>query len=135
MEKYTLTEDIKVFYVTATTFPEGIMDSHQRLHSLIPFSPQRRYFGLSRPENGKGIVYKAAAEELEPGEGQKAGCETMIIPKGQYISITLYNYMQNLQGITQAFDQLLSTPGLDPQGYCVECYLDEKNVCCMIRLA
>jgi hypothetical protein len=31
--------DIKVFYVTATSFPNGILAPHQKLHALIPFSP------------------------------------------------------------------------------------------------
>jgi hypothetical protein len=135
MEKYTLTENIHVCCVTAASYPEGIMESHRRLHSLIPFSTQRRYFGLSRPENEKGIVYRAAAEELEKGEGEKLGCEPFVIPKGEYISITLHNYLDDLTSIGKAFDQLTDYPGIDPQGYCVEWYLDEKNVRCMIRLA
>jgi hypothetical protein len=134
MEKFTLSEDIPVFYITAASFPDGILESHQRMHSLIPFTTQRRYFGLSRPEQGQGIVYKAAAEIL-PGEETKIRCEQMIIPKGDYLNITVFNYMQKLEGITTAFAEILTQPGLDPDGYCVEWYLDEKNVRCMVKLA
>ncbi|MEO6638588.1 MAG: hypothetical protein ABIN25_09935 [Ginsengibacter sp.] len=60
--------------VIADSFPEGIMAAHKKLHSLVPFSTQRKYFGLSRPENGT-IMYKASAEEMEEGEAEKFECK------------------------------------------------------------
>ena len=38
----TLEKDIKVFYVTATSFPQGIGEAAQKLHSLFPFSAERK---------------------------------------------------------------------------------------------
>jgi len=67
METLLLDKDIKVFYITAKSFPDGISEAHQKLHSLIPFSKNRKYFGLSPPENEHGtIIYRAADEELTP---------------------------------------------------------------------
>lgn len=63
METIMLNSDIKVMYITAASFPEGIIDAHQALHARVPFSASRKYFGISRPEK-EHIVYKAAAEEL-----------------------------------------------------------------------
>jgi hypothetical protein len=63
METIILDKDIKVFYVTASTFPEGILAAHQTLHAKIPYSTERKYFGISRPENNGKIVYRAAAEK------------------------------------------------------------------------
>lgn len=133
METLTIDKDIKVFYVTAASFPEGIMDAHRKLHSLIPFSVERKYFGISRPENG-AIVYRAAAEEMEEGEAQKLMCETLVLKKGKYISVTLENYREDLTSIKKTFDLLLTRTDLDPQGYCVEWYLNQQEVKCMIRL-
>lgn len=133
METLTIDKDIKVFYVTAASFPGGIMDAHRKLHSLIPFSVERKYFGISRPENGT-IVYRAAAEEMEEGEAQKLKCETLILKKGKYISVTLENYREDLTSIKKTFDLLLTRTDLDPQGYCVEWYLNQQEVKCMIRL-
>jgi hypothetical protein len=133
MENLFIDKDIKVFYVTATSFPEGIMDAHRKLHALIPFSMERKYFGISRPENGT-IVYRAAAEEMEEGEAQKLLCETLVLKKGNYISVTLSNYREDLTSIKKTFDSLLTQPGLDPEGYCVEWYLNQQEVKCMIRL-
>ena len=136
MRTITLKEEIKVFYVTATSFPEGITEAMEKLHRLFPFSKERRIFGLSRPENNEGIVYRAAAEEMYDGEGKKLNCETMVIPKGKYISMEVPDFRKDLTGIDKAFQQLLKHPDIDPQGYCVEHYATEKEtVTCMVRLA
>ena len=134
METTQLENDLKVFYVTATSFPDGVKEAHEKLHSLIPSSKERKYFGVSRPENNSGIVYRAAAEEMEVGEAEKLNCNTLVLKKGKYISLTINDFMKDLPSIERAFKQLLTHPGIDPQGYCVEWYLNEKDVKCMIRL-
>jgi hypothetical protein len=135
MEKIKIDNDIKVLYVTAKTFPEGIPDAVTKLHQLIPFSRERKIFGLSRPENGGEIVYRAAAEEMEEGEAEKLGCKTLIIKSGNYISLMVNDFRRDTMSIDKAFKQLLKQPGLDPSGYCVEWYATDKEaVNCMIRL-
>jgi hypothetical protein len=71
---------------------------------------------------------------MKEGEAEKLNCKTLVLKKGKYISLTVNDYMKDLSSIEQAFKQLLSYPGLDPQGYCVEWYLNEIVVKCMIRL-
>lgn len=135
METIILEKDIKVFYVTATSFPQGIGEATQKLHSLFPFSKERRIFGLSRPENNAAIVYRAAAEEMYEGEAAELHCNTLVISKGKYISILVNDFRKDIMSIDRAFQQLLKQPGLDPQGYCVELYANENEaVTCMIRL-
>ncbi|HLP11068.1 MAG TPA: GyrI-like domain-containing protein [Flavobacteriales bacterium] len=129
-----LENDITVFYVTASSFPEGIMEAHQKLQTIVPFSKERRIFGISRPENGQ-IVYRAAAEVLKEGEGSAFGCETLVLKKGTYIQKTVNDFVKNIAAIGQAFDELLKDPRIDPQGYCVEWYIDGTDVQCMVRLA
>jgi len=133
MEIITIDKDMYVIYMEAASFPDGVLDAHQKLHALIPFSTERKYFGISRPENGM-IVYKAAAEEKHTGEAKELNCETIILRKGRYVSLTITNYMKDLQSIGQAFNELLTTPDLDPEGYCVEWYFSDTDVKCMIRL-
>jgi len=134
METRTINQDIKVMYIAATSFPDGVLAAHQQLHALIPYSDDRKYFGLSRPENGQ-IIYKAAAEELKTGEAEKLNLETLILKKGKYISLTIHDFMKDIPAIQKAFNQLLEYPGIDPQGYCVEQYIDQKDLICMVRLA
>lgn len=135
METISIDNDIKVFYVTAKSFPEGALEAHQKLHGIVPFSIDRNYFGISRPENNGPIVYRAATEEKEAGEAEKFHCDTLILKKGNYIATTVTGFRKDPRSIERAFQELLATPGLDPQGYCVEWYANDKEeVKCMIRL-
>ena len=139
METITLDHNINVFYITAKSFPDGIIDAHKALYELT-HSEKRIFFGISRPEDGS-IIYKAAAEEINQEEAKKLNCDKMVLKKGNYISLTVIDYMKDIQSIDRAFQQLLSYPGLDPNGYCVEWYspagkagLNATDVKCMIRL-
>lgn len=133
MEKIILENDIKVRCVAAKSFPDDVLNSHQTLHSLVPFSTERNYFGVSRMENGK-IIYKAAAEELESGELAKHDLEELVLPAGTYQSLIVKDFMKNIQAIGAAFDQLIQLPDIDPEGYCIEWYLSDKDVRCMVRV-
>jgi hypothetical protein len=134
MEKFTLDDDIKVFCETAKSFPEGILEAHKELESIITCSKQRRYFGISS-RNAKGvIIYDAAAEEIYQGEAEELGCEMFVIESGSYISLLLEDYISDVKSIAKAFQQLTAYPGVDPQSYCIEWYLNEKDVRCMVKL-
>jgi len=134
MESIFLKQDIKVFYVTATSFPNGVMEAHKKLHSLIGSPTGRKFFGISYPETPSKIIYKAAVEESYPSEGEKRGCETFVIKKGQYISIYIKDFMKDIPKIGQSFQELLADQRIDPNGCCVEEYVDDKDVRCMVRL-
>ncbi len=134
METITLYKDIDIIFVQATTFPEGILGAFDTLNTKVPDLEKRRKFGLSRPENGR-IIYKAAAEKLSSGEGEGLHLHSMQIPKGTYVSILVKDFMKNVTAVGSAFNQLLGESGIDPQGYCVECYINATDVQCMVRLA
>lgn len=134
MNNYTLDNDISLLYVTAGSFPAGIMTAHEQLHSKITFNNQRKYYGISFPDATGTIIYKAAAEEIYAGEAAEKGLETFILKKGTYACVTVSNYMGNTAAIGEAFQQLLKHPQLDPQGSCVEWYVSKQDVQCMVRL-
>jgi len=134
METINLDKDIKVLCVTAKSFPDGIMDAFDQLHSLVPIAEIGRQFGISQPNESGKIVYKAAMEEVHDGEAQLLGCEPFVIRKGKYIFLDRIDFMQDLQSIGTAFQKLISQPNIDPNGYCLEWYLNEKDVRCMVRL-
>ena len=89
MEIYHLEKDINLFCVTATSFPEGVQAAHRELHSLLPSTEGRNFFGISYPKGKGEILYRAAVEELYSGEGEKSGCELFTIKRGDYLSETL----------------------------------------------
>ncbi len=133
MQKIKIGQDIPVYYIQAETFPDGALAAFQKLHSIIDFPQQRRSFGISRPENGT-IVYRAAAAAKEQEDLKSTELATLIIPKGDYISIEIKIIGDDFSPIKNAFDQLLLHPQIDPNGYCIEEYTSMDEVICMVRL-
>jgi predicted transcriptional regulator YdeE len=134
VESIFIENNIKVYYVTANSFPEDILTAHQSLHSKIPFSKERRYFGLSRPEKNDEIVYKAAVEQIQEDLEKDYQLDTLEIEKGTYKCITISNYLKDVQSISQAFQELIALSNIDPNGYCIEWYFNDKDVRCLVRI-
>jgi hypothetical protein len=134
MEKYFINNDIKTFYVAATSFPHGVLKAHQSLHALLPTTQGRNFFGISFPGKDGPIIYRAAVEESFAGEAAQLNCDTFIIRKGAYISKPLTDFMQDVTMVGQTFQQLLAHPGIDQNGYCLEIYPNEKDMICLVKL-
>lgn len=133
MEKSFLASDIQTFCIAATHFPTGVKAAHEQLHALLPTIAGRNFYGISWGAANGDIVYKAAVEELYEGEGEKYGCETFLIRKGNYSCQTVLHWQQDESLIGKTFLQLLNNKAVDENGYCVEVYLGEQ-VKCMVTL-
>ena len=120
--------------LTAESFPDKVEKAHKELHALVSEKENRKFFGLSRPENGGKIVYKAATEELENGEAEKKGLESFTIKKGEYISLFIPRFCDDPQSVGKAFQELLTYPDIDENGYCLEIYETEVDVRCLVPL-
>ncbi len=97
MENLKIEEDKHVMVCQARSFPDGIMPAFRQLHSLVPDAFQRTTYGLSRPEGSmENIIYKAAVDESYEGEGRELGLDIMVIPAGNYKSIIIKDYRENL---------------------------------------
>ena len=134
MEKYFLNEDINLICVSAKSFPNGVMEAFEILGEKVNTKKGRSLFGVSFPGRDGKIIYKAAANEVNDGEAENLGCESFTIKKGTYDAILIPDFMSNIQDIGKAFDEILKDPLIDPKGCCVEMYLNEKDVRCMVRL-
>jgi hypothetical protein len=135
MEKYYIDKDIKVFYVTATSFPEGVGGAFKKLLSFIPKPNKRLLYAISSPTEKGIIIYKAAVEESFPGEGEQNGCETFLIKKGEYWSELLPDWHRDESIVGKTFQKLLKHPNLDKNGYCLEIYPNEKDILCLVPLS
>ncbi len=131
---YHIEEDIETFYVRASSFPHGVMEAHRTLHSLLPFVEGRKFYGISHPSGHDVIIYKAAVEEAYAGEAEKYHCETFIIKKGDYLNETLKDWRKDEKQIGQVFRQLLADARIDPEGYCLEVYVSDDEMRCMVPL-
>lgn len=136
MEKFIINKPIKTFCITAESFPADVMKAHQTLHAKLPPGDKRQIFGISYPDKSGGIIYKAAAEELVDGEGEKLHCETLIIRQGEYISKFITDFCDDEQSVGRAFEELLAYPQIDPNGFCLEIYEGDngKDVKCLVPL-
>lgn len=134
MEIKNLPEDINVLYIKAESFPAGIRAAHEKLHSLVNEEHKRRYFGISWLNKNNEIEYLAAAEVLYPNEPEKYGCNTFTIRKGEYISETLIDWCKPEGRVASVFRELLKHPDLDKNGYCLEIYLNDKDMECLVKL-
>lgn len=133
MEPLIIDRDIQLVCVCASSFPEGILAAHQQLHAAIAFSAERRYYGISFPAGNGEIVYRAAAEVLDQADLQK-GLELFLLPGGHYTSILISSFINDIPAIGRAFRDLLRDSRIDPQGACVEWYINNEDVRCMVRL-
>jgi len=134
MKKYNLENDIKVFGVEVKSFPEGIGDAFDKMANMISGGFDRSYYGLSRM-TGKGIIYKAAAEEKFEGEAEKYDCERYIIEKGEYLMKTLKDWRLKTDLIKDIFHELMTDTGVDQNSECIEWYKDDNEMLCMIKTA
>jgi hypothetical protein len=134
MENFNLEKDIKVFYILAKTFPNGIGEAHQKLQSLLPHTEGRQFYGISYPNTEGVIQYKAAVAEAFAGEGGSYDCDTFIIKKGRYLRETLIDWQKEEGIVEKTFKQLLSDPRIDKNGNCLEVYLSENDMRCMVKL-
>lgn len=135
MEIFNIEQPVKVICVTAESFPAGIGAAWNKLHSLFNNIIDRTYYGLSYGNNKGGIIYKAAATEKFEGEAERLGQEQFTIRAGKYIGTTLKDWKKDETIIGRTFQQLLKDERIDhEEGYCVELYLNENDVQCMVKM-
>lgn len=135
MEIINRSKNQNVLCVKADKFPEGIKDAFDKLYSGITNPDKRTFYGISyMGENGE-IIYKAAANELSEKESEETGLERFTIEKGDYISKRVEDFMNNIPKIGETFNELFKDERIDKdKGYCLEEYVNDKDVICMIKL-
>ena len=134
MEKYRLSTDMKLFCVTAKSFPDCVKEAFDTLEDKLATLEGRVLYGLSYATVQGDIVYKAAIMEVFEGEGERYGFETFVLKKGEYLTITIMDWSEKAQSIPRAFNILLRDPRLDPSYPCVEWYKSEEELMCMVKL-
>lgn len=133
MENYLVDNDISVLCITATSFPGGIQEAFSKIHSLVPDTGRRTTYGISYGSPNGSIIYKAGVKGLQPDEAQQLGCEEYTIRKGKYIG-RVVNWKKNVAQIGETFQTLLADPLIDRTGACIEEYINDDEVKCMVRL-
>jgi predicted transcriptional regulator YdeE len=132
MELYYLKEDVKVFGVQVKTFPDGIGEAFDALVKMIPGGFNRSYYGISYME-GNDIIYKAMAEEVIDGEAEKYNYERFTIKKGEYLAVTVMDWLQKTGSIKDVFHDMMQDSRADNSSPCVEWYKNDNEMICMLK--
>ena len=136
MQSYKIEKDIVLFGIQAATFPGGVQAAWEALHKELATTKGRNFYGVSHGAENGGVVYKSCVEEAFAGEAENLGCERFVLPKGEYIGETILNFRQQIAKIGEAFQALLARDDYDKvAGQCVEKYLSDTDVICMIKKA
>ena len=133
MEKFFLDREIKVAYIAAVSFPEGLGAAYKQLHETFPDQCKIAQYGISFGGPNRSITYWAAVEATSEAEKIAPGLPTFTLKKGLYVSKVLNDWKQDETKIGRTFRELLQAPALDPKGYCLEIYDHPTDVrCCVL---
>lgn len=132
MEIQTIPADLKLFYLEADTFPEGIKPAFEKLEKLMPPRQGRQCFGIYL-ETPEGISYKAAALETEDGEGARLGCKYFIVEKGEYLCQTILDWQSKLDAIGPTFENMLQDKRAAPNTPCIEYYKNMQEMQLLVK--
>lgn len=132
MDSFTFQEDTPVFCVTALNGRQGAADAMATLKSLLPDDSRRHVYGLYWPGKDGG-TYKAAMSKLEGDSFIESG-EVFTIKNGPYNSFYITDYRSQPGSVDRAFEILRGQHEVDPEGYCLEWYVNEHDVKCLVPL-
>ncbi len=132
MEIYTLKNDLKIFCISANSFPYEIKQAFGLLIKLLPSIEGRTFFGVAFQDKTGDIIYKAAVLESFEGEAEKLGCEKFTIEKGDYLAKTLKDWKKDESMIGLTFRKF-SESKYNTTFPCVEWY-QGNDVVCMVKL-
>ena len=134
METYDLKKDLKVFGKEVKTFPLGVKEAFGALLDIIPEGFKRSYFGLSYMDDKGKIVYIATAEEKDEGEAEKYNCERYTVEKGEYLAVTLDDWLKKVDCIKDIFHEMMEDDRADKTRPVVEWYKTETEMLCLVKM-
>ena len=113
METIRIDEDITVFYVTATSFPEGIPDATKKLQPVSSLIRKNGEYSDSPGLKTTGKSFTGLPQKKwKKTKLPKLKCETLLIKKGNYVFLVVDDFRKDVTGIDRAFKQLLLAPDL-----------------------
>lgn len=133
MEKYNLSDVVKVFGIQVETFPNGIGEAFDKLVKTLPQGDERPYYGISHCTNGN-ILYLAAALETFDGEGKKYGYGNYMIERGEYLAAPLMDWTSKTHCIKDVFEDIIKDERVDNTKPAIEVYKNMKEMVCMVKI-
>jgi hypothetical protein len=130
---FQITNDITLIVEKAENFGSGIAEAFVRLAEKIGHQGVKRdCYGIIIQVNNE-MNYFAGYSELHDNEASEKGLPISIIPAGNYQSILIENWNQNLLKIGPTFDQIVRSNKVDRTSPFIEFYQTEQKLICMIQ--
>ena len=131
MELYKQTDDIPLIGIEVKTFPQGVKEAYDSLIETL--GAERSYYGLSWMDERNNVIYYAMAREGFPGEGKLHGYESFVIPKGDYKTEAIHDWLSKTDSIKSIFQNLMGNNNADRNHPCIEWYKSDNEMLCMVR--
>ncbi|GEO09091.1 hypothetical protein [Segetibacter aerophilus] len=132
METEVLENVLPVFGFQVKTFPMGIKEAFDELTTRISAEDGRFYYGISECTKD-GIVYIAAAAEKFEGEGDQYGYQHFLIEKGEYLAVTVLDWLCKTDSIKDVFVEMFTDARADRSKPCVEIYKSDDEMVCLVK--
>jgi hypothetical protein len=126
----TKRDDLKLMYVQASSFPDGIKEAWDKLESPLASLRGRKFYGVTRLVDGV-MEYRACVIPLDDSEPLRLGFATFTVPSGYYATKKLVNWASQTHLIKIIFEELRSQHSLDPNRPHIEFYRSQKEVVLM----
>lgn len=134
METYNLKNDLKVFGKEVTTFPLGVKEAFGTLLDMIPDGFKRSYYGISYIDETGKIIYIATAEEKYEGEAEKYNCEQYTVEQGEYLAVTISDWLKKIDCIKDVFHDIMEDERADKTKPVLEWYKTETEMLCLVKM-
>ena len=125
--------DLKLMYVQASSFPDGIQDAWDKLEKTLDTMKGRKFYGTSHYENGK-MIYRACVIPVDDAEVLKLGLKTFTVPPGEYAAAKLMNWSSQIQKIREIFTELNNNYSANPDLPNIEFYKSSKELILMLPI-
>ena len=124
-------DELKLMYVKAELFPEGIKAAWDKLYSSVNSFKGRKCYGTSQCI-GTNIEYRACVVQLDGDEPGKLGLESFTIPASNYAAKKLMDWQSQLPRIPEIFDELSSKHEIRKDVPFLEYYKSDTELILMV---
>jgi len=132
MNSITFQNDLHVCGLEVISFPEGISETFDTLVQAVPGGFTRSFFGVSFMRDQK-MVYVACFEK-KPSEVISAlPLTNLTIEKGTYLAEPIKDWRSKTRTLNQVFRKMLAHEQADHTKPCVEWYLNEYEMMCLVK--
>lgn len=126
-------DELKLIYLKAESFPEGITAVWDKLDKTLPSLKGRKFYGAAKMIGGK-MEYRACVVPLDENEHKALGMDAFTIPPGTYAAKKLPDWQSHIPEIRNIFAELNSKFEANTELYNLEFYKSSSELIVMLPI-